>query len=210
MSWDVSLVFKATVLLAVALGAVAVLDRMRASRRHLILAAAFVALLALPLAVPLLPAIAVPLPVTTIGVSLPDSLPTPADSAKPQPALQAHQRVQPIASTWAPSPLALLRSLWLLGSAILALGFIGSLWTLHRARRFARPWTEGQAMADALANEIDLKRTVTVAIHERATVPAAMGVLRPTILFPPDAATWATSDLQRVLIHEIEHARRRD
>ena len=67
MNVELSLVFKATVLLASVLAAVGLSARMRASRRHLILASSFAALVVLPVAAMLLPAVAVPLLV--IGAS---------------------------------------------------------------------------------------------------------------------------------------------
>jgi uncharacterized protein (TIGR03435 family) len=65
-------------------------------------------------------------------------------------------------------------------------------------------------MADALMTEVGGKRRVTVTIHDGAVVPATMGMLRPTILLPRAAEHWPICDLQRVLIHEIEHTRRGD
>ena len=36
------------------------------------------------------------------------------------------------------------------------------------------------------------------------------GLLRPVIVFPPDAQGWSDNDLRRAVIHELEHVRRAD
>jgi len=36
------------------------------------------------------------------------------------------------------------------------------------------------------------------------------GIIRPVILFPLDAETWADDDVRRAMIHELEHVRRGD
>ena len=223
MSWEMSLVFKATVLLGVALAAVGGCARMRASRRHLIVAAAFAALIALPAAALVMPVVTVPLPsalVRPVADTLP-AAPAAAHNSDQKPltgvavsrSATDESPTSPFsapAQALSPSLGTLLRGMWLFGAVAFLLAFAVSLWSIHRLRRAAVPWLAGQATVDEMSSDFGLDRTVTVALHERAAVPATMGVLRPTILLPSDAPQWPESDLRRVLIHELEHVRRGD
>src|SRR5688572_13836418 len=211
MSWELSLVFKATVLLGVTLATVGLSARTRASRRHLILASSFAALIALPVAAALMPAVAIPLPMADPpGAAIAEArsiavVETAQVSPRPVPGAQ---RIP--ASPALPSSMTLLRGLWLLGAASILTVLAGSLWRLYRLQRSGVPWIEGQTMAETMAKEAGLNRRVTVIVHERTAVPATMGFVRPAILLPPDARHWAQADLRRVLIHELEHVRRGD
>ena len=69
MSWELSLVFKSTVLLGGTLAALSFMTGMRASRRHLILASAFAALVALPVASARMPAVAISVPLADLPVA---------------------------------------------------------------------------------------------------------------------------------------------
>jgi polysaccharide export outer membrane protein len=210
MSWELSLAFKATVLLGVALAAVGLAGRMRASRRHLLLASSFAALIALPVAATLIPAVAIPIPIA--------NAPDPTTNAAASLVVRERAQVSPppshgarrISASSAPSTTTILRGFWLFGAASILAVFGGSLWSLYRVRRSAVPWITGQTMAAAIAKEAGLNRSVTVIVHERTAVPATTGFLRPVILLPSDARHWTEPDLRRVFIHEIEHIRRGD
>jgi beta-lactamase regulating signal transducer with metallopeptidase domain len=104
----------------------------------------------------------------------------------------------------------MLRGLWLLGAVSILTMLAGSLWSLYRLRRSGTPWIAGQAIAETMAKEAGVNRKVTVILHERTAMPATMGVLRPTILLPPEAPHWSEPDRRRVLLHELEHIRRGD
>ncbi len=47
-------------------------------------------------------------------------------------------------------------------------------------------------------------------LHEELPGPIASGMLHPAVLFPLDAQSWGTEDLNRALVHELEHLRRGD
>src|SRR5262249_41305848 len=51
---------------------------------------------------------------------------------------------------------------------------------------------------------------VDVLLYDAVTGPMTCGIVRPMIVFPPDAESWSDAALQRALIHELEHVRRRD
>src|SRR5688572_22479441 len=210
MSWELSLVFKATVVLGVTLAAVGLAPKARASRRHLVLASAFAALIVLPMAGTLMPAVTIPLPITDAPGAAMDEAPSIAGVEIPLVSWSPSQGAQQVPASPAPSLRDVLRGLWLLGAASILTVLAGSLWSLYRLQRSGMPWIAGQTMTEAIAKDAGVNRRVILMIHERIAVPATWGFLRPTILLPPDARHWAEPDLQRVLLHELEHVRRGD
>src|SRR5262249_7186561 len=77
-------------------------------------------------------------------------------------------------------------------------------------RRSGIPWRRGDALGRRLAADLQLRSHVDVLLHERATGPMTWGVAHPTIVLPLDAEQWPTDALERCLVHELEHVRRRD
>ena len=61
-----------------------------------------------------------------------------------------------------------------------------------------------------LAGEAGLRRHVEVLRHEDVPAPFVYGVGRPSIVLPADASGWSEADLDRALVHELEHVRRGD
>jgi beta-lactamase regulating signal transducer with metallopeptidase domain len=55
-----------------------------------------------------------------------------------------------------------------------------------------------------------VSKPIALLLHENIVGPMTFGVVRPVIVFPPDARTWSGDDLLRALTHELEHIRRRD
>ena len=47
-------------------------------------------------------------------------------------------------------------------------------------------------------------------LHEALPGPMTCGVLHPAIVLPPDAQIWDQEDLNRAIVHELEHVRRGD
>ena len=47
-------------------------------------------------------------------------------------------------------------------------------------------------------------------MHDSLAGPMTCGVLRPAIVLPRDAECWEAADLERAVVHEVEHVRRRD
>jgi uncharacterized protein (TIGR03435 family) len=81
---------------------------------------------------------------------------------------------------------------------------------VHRMRRAGLRWPEGQAALDALAARTESARHVAVFLHPHLHAPMTCGVRRPAIGLPADAVEWPLADLQRALVHELEHVRRMD
>jgi uncharacterized protein (TIGR03435 family) len=51
---------------------------------------------------------------------------------------------------------------------------------------------------------------VEVLLHESLPAPVTCGIVRPAIMLPPDTQEWEGEDLNRAIVHELEHVRRFD
>jgi polysaccharide export outer membrane protein len=92
-------------------------------------------------------------------------------------------------------------TLWGIGVMVSLIPVLTTFRRLHALRRTARAW-----------DSEDL-RTVSgaqVLIHERLTAPITFGWRRPHVLLPADVDRWPLANIQRALVHEMEHVRRRD
>ena len=68
------------------------------------------------------------------------------------------------------------------------------------------------ALVDALASvarELNV-RVPPLRLAAAGTMPAVIGVLRPSVIVPADAMAWTAERLRLVLLHECAHVRRRD
>lgn len=205
-SVEISLLAKATAFLLVGLIGVALTRRARASVRHLILAATFVAIAATPLLVNGIPENRIAIPIA--AVTAPAEFPIAAPAKAPA-------RSQPAATTdaggsFAISSQAILRGGWLIGSLLFLTPVVTTLWSLRSLRRNALPCAELSASVHALAREGGFSRRIDVLQHEEIASPITFGMWRPVILMPTGADRWSDADLRRALTHEIEHIRRAD
>ena len=202
---ELSIALKVTVLLTLALAVVRLAGRARASVRHLVLAATFAALIALPLVFALAPGI-------RIDVAVARSMPAPAAAHAAASTETSPQAAAPVsARTWlVPSWKEIFRAVWI-GGAMLQFGFLAwqLLW-LRRVRRAGVPWLEGRELVRTLAGECGVRKSVDVLLHEDIVAPVTCGGVRPVILLPFDAQTWSDDNLRRAIIHELEHVRRGD
>jgi uncharacterized protein (TIGR03435 family) len=185
--------------------------RRRAAERHLLLAAAFAMLIALPAVSALAPSIHVSLPVSAeFSAAAPfiDAPGAPVDAAPP--AATSNNTAAP-ATRWRHlSSGDIVFGAWALGAAVFLLPIaIGSL-QIRSLRRSGLPWARGRAVADALALETGVRRRVGVLLHEAVPGPMTCGVIRPVILLPMDADGWDADDLRRAVLHELAHVRRGD
>jgi beta-lactamase regulating signal transducer with metallopeptidase domain len=185
-SLELSIVVKATLVVALGILSVAVMRRTRASRRYLALAATFAVLLALPLAVVLSP---------PVGIDVTSATPAPPASASSTPVAEPVATLNPAAtqgeallvtvtesrSGRAFSPVALLRIVWLAGVALFLLPIAAMAWQLRGLRRTGLPWVEGDALAGRLARAAAIRRRITVLLHEDVDVPMTCGIWRPAI-----------------------------
>jgi beta-lactamase regulating signal transducer with metallopeptidase domain/ankyrin repeat protein len=200
---ELSIVLKATVILTFALAVVRLAGRARASVRHLVLAAMFAALIALPLVIALAPGI-------RIDVAVAPSMPTAAHASVSTETSPATAAVVAARSWVLPSSTEILRAVWA-GGAILQLVFLGwQLLQLRRIRRAGVPWLEGRELVRTLAGECGVRKSVDILLHEDILAPVTCGGVRPVILLPFDAQAWSDDNLRRAIIHELEHVRRGD
>ena len=194
---ELSLLVKVTVVLILALAAAWLGSRRSAAVRSLILACAFGVVLLLPVASLTLPARAIELPAT---YSLPFAGEFPAAVAPVTISPRAVDIAQaPSSRVWMPSMRVALLLLWGTGVIVFIAPLTAGLFRLRRVRAHGRPWV--------LAS---LPSSIDVLLNDELRIPIAFGVRRPVIALPGDAPQWAEADLRRVLLHELEHVRRRD
>jgi len=206
-SWTASIVAKATVTAALAFTAVWLAPRGRAATRHAALAAAFAVLLLLPLASVLAP----PVRIAVAARVAADAPASPGDDA---PAATAARHTAgdtptvPAARSFSLS--TILTALWGLGLSLSLLPLALSCWKVRQLCRSAHPWRAGQPTMHNLARDAGIRRNVALLLQDDAPGPMTCGVLHPAIVLPSDAPSWAEDDLNRALMHELEHVRRYD
>lgn len=210
-SLPASIVAKATFILAFGLIGARLACRQRAAVRHVLLAAVFGVLLFLPVASIIVPPVRIA--VRTAAQDRAALLPL-AGSVNSVPLLTlpgTHYAATPVFSrSPGASPATLLLLGWLAGVALTLIPLLAGLWKIRWLRRSALPWTAGQEAVDRLALQVGIRRRVEVLLHESLLGPIASGAQCPAILLSLDAQTWQREDLNRALVHELEHVRRGD
>ncbi|HVV47406.1 MAG TPA: M56 family metallopeptidase [Bryobacteraceae bacterium] len=190
---------KVTVALALGLLAVWIARGSRAALRHTILAATFGVLLLLP--VSLIPMRRVEIPVKSSPHAT--LAPSPARAAynfDARPSAALHATLSAAPATVLPSPSTLLFAAWLAGFLFTSAPLFLAIRHSRMLRRDALPWPLDRSPAGPTA----------IGIHEALPGPVVCGILRPMILLPPDSQHWSAEDLNRAILHELEHVRRRD
>jgi beta-lactamase regulating signal transducer with metallopeptidase domain len=207
---ELSFLVKATILVTLGLGATLLATRARAATRHLLLTVTFGALLLLPLALVVIPQIAVPVSVVVVSQTrmqpqVGQRSEAPIRSNEGQaPSFSAGARASE--TTW----LSAIRVVWAVGALLFLLPVARSVAGLKHLRRQALPWSEGPTHLRTVAADAGVARPVDILLHEELVTPVTCGVLRPAVLLPLDAAGWPDADLHRALAHELEHVRRGD
>lgn len=215
----IDLAVKVTALLGAAWVVAALLRGRAASTRHAVWIGLMAAALALPVFAALTPRIELAwLPADPPGISQPPQAPgrtvdtdtlgidrsAPGASSFSIPAV-------PAPAPWAsPSRRQMLLAGWFVVAVFLLLRLVAA----HaRARRaLARCAEPSSALAEAVASvarELDMPAP-RLRVAPAGTMPAVIGVLRPSIVLPTDAAAWTPERLRVVVLHECAHVRRRD
>jgi beta-lactamase regulating signal transducer with metallopeptidase domain len=209
---ELSIVVKATLILAGGLVCTTLARRSTSSVRHLVLAAMFVAILVLPVVVLSAPEVAVPIDVQ-IAASPTRATVTSVDSSvtgvSQSPAIddivpRAAQPGKRIAAA------SVLRIVWVPGVVLLLVSLTYEMWRLRCLRRRGLPALEFHGLFQEVTGATQMRRRVELLLHEDVPAPLTCGILRPVILLPIDAVEWSEDDLRRALIHELEHVRRCD
>ncbi len=212
-SFAVLAIVKATLVCGAAFFLSRICRRTRASIRHLLFVLAFTALIAIPIAGPVLPTVTVAVPVTAMapGSETPDFNST----VLTRPNAQASQSSLPFVSRHVAS----IRSLtipqivaagWFLGVLLFLIPVIAGLWQVRRLRHSALPWIDGQALVEALAPSLGVYRSIDALVHAGLTGPVTCGVLKPAIILPASAQQWDETALRCAVKHELEHVARWD
>ena len=206
-----SILAKVTVIAAIGLIGAALARRNRAAVRHVLLAASFSVMLVLPVTSLIAPPVRIAVPVAVQKDAVLPPHPGAIQSATPLMSPDALSAVTPaVLRSSRPSLAVLLITGWLAGIAFSLIPMIAGLWKIRLLRRWGLPWGDGQGIVDRLALDTGIHRRVAVLLHESLPGPIASGMLHPVILLPPDAETWKREDLNRALVHELEHVRRGD
>lgn len=206
-----SIIVKVTISAALGLLAAWLARRNRAAVRHALLAAMFGVMLLLPATTVLMPPlhVGVPLGVESPTALLPFGIGANAySSAITVGADTRTTAVSPDVSKLSLSNLLLVS--WGAGVALFLLPVVVGLWQIRSLRRSGLPWRHGQLLVEALALDVGIDRHVEVLLHEALPGPMTCGVVRPAIVLPRDAENWTPDDLNRAIIHELEHVRRGD
>lgn len=205
---ELLLLAKATVILSAALVITRFAARSRASARHLIVATAFAALLALPVLVASVPAIAFevpapPRPESTARVEGSPSAASPVAVASP---------IEPtLTKAWPAVSLGqALRVTWVAGTIVFLLPVVAALWRLSMIRRTGLPVAWHRAELARLADARGVSLPVELLEHEAVPGPMTFGISKPVIVLPLDAREWSEAELRCALMHEIEHIQRGD
>jgi len=201
--WGAAL--KSFAVLALAWVVAGLFRKQSAAVRHLIWAAAFAALILLPVLSAILPQMRVaPLPgFLEPSISFQASA-TPMDrplAATVEPVSGSSVVVRRM--NWP----GMLIVLWAAGFVVSLARMSTSFAKIRTLRRNAVPVDESQWQEPAQLLGID---NVEVLRIPSAITPMAVGVLRPAILIPSDATQWTAERRRVVLLHELAHVRRRD
>jgi uncharacterized protein (TIGR03435 family) len=213
ISFAVLAIVKATLVCGVAFFLSRVCRRTRASILHLIFALAFTALVAVPVAGPVLPTLSVtvpampsaPAPITqdmssavlsSVGVD-PSGSSTRSVSRDTPPARSV-------------SVAQLVTATWLIGVALFLIPVVVGFWQVRRLRRVAFASIDGQSLVQTLAPTLGVHRPIEALLHEGVTGPLTCGVLKPAIILPATAEQWDEATLRSALRHELEHVARWD
>jgi beta-lactamase regulating signal transducer with metallopeptidase domain/WD40 repeat protein len=134
----------------------------------------------------------------TLPAAAPRAVPAPADTS---PALAASRRIEHV-----------LAACWLLGtligSTVLVMSLARQSVRLQRLRRIEdEEWANSMTAA---ACEMGLDRPVVAVESDESCIPAAVGVLSPRLVIPPDWRTWSRPQRHCILLHELAHVKRRD
>jgi beta-lactamase regulating signal transducer with metallopeptidase domain len=112
----------------------------------------------------------------------------------------------------ASAPLGWLVAVWAVGAALRACALLGGQWRLQRLLRRARTLRHGRAVAlcGRIASRMGLRGVRILRRPDAGAVPFTAGLLMPAIVLPRGSSRWPSSRLEAVLVHELEHVRRRD
>jgi len=209
-SLALSLIVKATLVATGVLTAVRLARRAPASVRHLLLAAGFGVLLALPIASLTVPALELGVPVTEPVPAVPNTMRGTVDVTVPAVSSRDDAGLPQVAPARRFLSLGMvLLIVWIIGVATVLARVIADVRWVRRVRRHARPFSRGEAIVAEMPGSSSLRST-RILLDETAAGPITCGVFRPSIVLPGEAREWDPEELRRAVVHELEHVRRAD
>jgi TonB family protein len=209
-SWVTWIVAKVTVAAALGLAGTWLARRSRAALRHTLMAATFGVLLVLPIASVVAPPIRVVVPAAAQKPIVPPSaraavMTSPVTPTGPSAGVtyEGTRSVGFSLSSW-------LLAGWIAGTALFLMPVAIGLWQVRSLRRTASPWRHGQLVVDRLAFDTGIHRHIEVLVHGELPGPMTYGTVHPAIVLSEDAQSWEGDELNRAMVHELEHVRRGD
>lgn len=218
-------VIKTTLTLVIVGIATALMRRSSAASRHVVWTCGLLAVLLLPVASWLVPALPLPLLRPTIA----DAVPFAGTQLPERQMFEAvpwplHRDLSPSAhgtgtSTTAvptrparPWPWPWLSIVWVIGAVIVLSRSAFGLWLRAQLQRRCSPTNDERVaqMTVATARAMAIRRRVAILIAPTEMMPATWGLWRPKLLLPPSATSWTDERLRVVLVHEIAHVMRVD
>ena len=210
-----SIVVKATIILMMALLATSLARRCRAAVRHVMITASFAVLLLLPVASLVGPAVSLEVAVESNAPAQPTPLAAldVARAAEPRDAATRGSGDSVSAASSAGSGISfttLIEPVWVAGTVLWLAPIAAGLWQMRWLRLVGERWPDGEELARQLAREAGVVRDIDVRVGASLPGPVTYGMWRPVIILPADAPEWAGEDVERALVHELEHVRRGD
>jgi len=194
----VDLGWKSLLVAGLALLAHAAMRRRPAAERAALLQAALLALLALPLLAPLLPALDL--------AWLPALHPAPGGAAPPHARTMVATAAAPVPGM---EPADAILALYATGVAVLLLRFVAGLWTLMSWTRAARPPLDPRWQRTLDREAVGLRRPLRLLVSSYAVTPLSWGIAPAAILIGP-ATHDRPEQAEAVIAHELAHIRRFD
>ena len=214
----IDIIVKASAILALAALAAAAMRRGSAASRHFIWTLGVLGALGAPLLSTMLPQ--VQLPIVRVAQAQPPLAPLTPDSTRQAPPLRARAAGPAIDVAPAPerpelpalpSTGTLVFAVWALGAAVILGRMLLGLAAVQVMSRRTRSVADASwlPLARDLESALGLSR-VRFLQSSIASMPMAWGILRPSVLMPAAADSWAPEKLRIVLLHELAHVKRRD
>jgi beta-lactamase regulating signal transducer with metallopeptidase domain len=201
----VLLAAKVTVVTALALVAASLARGSRASLRHGIFAALFIALLLLPLAASLVPKTELPVLKESGRLARSDRPSRPIEDGR-----QAGRLTTAAGTAALQTPRSIALSIYAFGAAAMVFSLLAGIVRLRRWSKRAEVWLDGMRVASEVAAASGIRRAVLVVTCDEVAVPFTFGFWRQTIVMPAAAKSWGEDAVRRALRHELEHVRRDD
>ncbi|MGI9241818.1 MAG: M56 family metallopeptidase [Verrucomicrobiales bacterium] len=219
---------KGVLLLAVILIAVGLLRTSSAALRHLVLTAAMLGLLVLPVLSLTLPGWRVLPAWAETRVAPSRELQPPSDHAAKQEfgsdfatadnagdrerAMASLLHSQPDPTPGDPGWVGLAVWIWLIGGALFGLRLALSRIALGRLGRDADACADREQLAllGEMKSAMQVRRPVSLLIHPERAMPMTWGILKTRLLLPAESLAWESGRMRAVLLHELAHVKRRD